>query len=187
MLQRPHRGEPLPLELVNTRWMSRGQPRDFLADDLGLGQWLSENGFTGPAEEARDALLEARDAIAEALAAPGDEAGTRLQAETRLNAVLAHGCLRLAVHGGKPVRTVECDDGWLPGWTAVSRYLELTETQSDRLRQCAHPDCVLYFHDTSRNGTRRWHSMETCGARSKAARHYKRMHTPQPGSANSDA
>lgn len=42
----------------------------------------------------------------------------------------------------------------------------------DRIRRCAHPDCVLFFYDTSKNGTRRWHSMATCGNRTKAARHY---------------
>jgi predicted RNA-binding Zn ribbon-like protein len=33
---------------------------------------------------------------------------------------------------------------------------------------------VLFFYDTSKNGTRRWHSMATCGNRTKAARHYAR-------------
>ena len=44
-----------------------------------------------------------------------------------------------------------------------------------RIRQCAHPDCVLFFYDTSKNGTRRWHSMATCGNRAKAARHRARV------------
>ena len=34
--------------------------------------------------------------------------------------------------------------------------------------------CVLYFYDTSRNGTRRWCSMQGCGGRAKASRHYAR-------------
>jgi predicted RNA-binding Zn ribbon-like protein len=174
MLERPHRGEPLPLDLVNTRWVSRGQLVDFFAEGLGVGAWLSENGFSDSAADAGAALLEARDALAQTLADPCEAA------EARLNAVLAHGRVRLSMCGGRPQRTVESDAGWLPAWTAVSRYLELAETRQDRVRQCAHPECVLYFLDTSRNGTRRWHSMETCGARSKAARHYRRARAGRP-------
>lgn len=40
--------------------------------------------------------------------------------------------------------------------------------RTDRVRQCAHPDCVMVFLDTSKNGSRRWCSMETCGNREKA-------------------
>ncbi|MEK8104393.1 CGNR zinc finger domain-containing protein [Micromonospora sp. M12] len=45
------------------------------------------------------------------------------------------------------------------------------------------PACVLHFYDTSRNGTRRWCSMDGCGGRAKAARHYQRHRAaPPPGS-----
>ncbi|MDP9841516.1 CGNR zinc finger domain-containing protein [Streptosporangium lutulentum] len=176
MLERPHRGEPLPLELVNTRWVSGGKLVDFFEDDLHVGRWLAEHGFADRVPDARVPLLEARDALRDALDRPGDAT------EARLNAVLAHGSVRTEIHGGRPERTVDADAGWLPAWTAVSRYAELIETQPDRVRQCAHPECVLYFHDTSRNGTRRWHSMETCGARSKSQRHYRRAQSGQSAS-----
>lgn len=42
------------------------------------------------------------------------------------------------------------------------------------LKPCAHPDCILWFLDTSKNRSRRWCSMETCGNRHKVARHYER-------------
>jgi predicted RNA-binding Zn ribbon-like protein len=168
-MQRPHVGEPLALDLVNTRWMSRGSQVDFLEDEQNVRTWLAENGFSEPSQEAWPALLEARDALRASLV------GSRPEAERALNAVLEHGAVRLAVHDGRPERTVRAESGWLAAWTAVSQYLDLIEGQADRVRQCAHPDCVLFFHDTSRNGTRRWHSMETCGARSKAQRHYRRV------------
>ncbi|OPX12458.1 CGNR zinc finger domain-containing protein, partial [Gordonia sp. i37] len=41
----------------------------------------------------------------------------------------------------------------------------------DRIRQCQHPQCVLWYLDTSRSGTRRWCSMAICGNRTKARRH----------------
>ncbi|WP_435796124.1 CGNR zinc finger domain-containing protein [Micromonospora arida] len=34
---------------------------------------------------------------------------------------------------------------------------------------------VRTYYDTSRNGTRRWRSMDGCGARAKAARHHQRQ------------
>lgn len=45
----------------------------------------------------------------------------------------------------------------------------------DRVRRCANPKCVLLFFDSSKNGTRRWHDMATCGNRAKAAAHHERV------------
>jgi len=42
------------------------------------------------------------------------------------------------------------------------------------VRRCADPRCTRVFLDTSRNGTRRWCDMGTCGNRAKAARHRAR-------------
>jgi predicted RNA-binding Zn ribbon-like protein len=66
------------------------------------------------------------------------------------------------------------DPAHLPGWLAAVNYAELVGATPDRIRRCAHPDCVLHFLDTSARGTRRWCSMAVCGNRAKAARHYAR-------------
>lgn len=50
----------------------------------------------------------------------------------------------------------------------------LVSWRPNRLRRCEHPDCVMLFIDTSKNGRRRWCSMETCGNREKAAGHRAR-------------
>ena len=42
------------------------------------------------------------------------------------------------------------------------------------LRRCGASECVLWFLDLTKNRSRRWCSMETCGNRHKVARHYKR-------------
>ena len=42
------------------------------------------------------------------------------------------------------------------------------------VRKCENPECVLYFHDTTKNHSRRWCSMSACGNRMKAAAFYKR-------------
>lgn len=44
-----------------------------------------------------------------------------------------------------------------------------------RVRRCADPRCGRVFLDGSRNGTRRWCDMGTCGNRAKAARHRARL------------
>ncbi|WP_348538247.1 ABATE domain-containing protein, partial [Nocardia farcinica] len=45
---RPHLGEPLALDLLNTRWMNNG-PQDLLTDVDGLEIWLASAGLTGRA------------------------------------------------------------------------------------------------------------------------------------------
>ena len=37
------------------------------------------------------------------------------------------------------------------------------------IRKCENPDCILFFHDTSKNHTRRWCSMGLCGNRAKVS------------------
>lgn len=44
-----------------------------------------------------------------------------------------------------------------------------------RVHECAAEDCGWLFMDTSKNGRRRWCSMETCGNRAKARRHRERQ------------
>ena len=49
----------------------------------------------------------------------------------------------------------------------------LTSGRLDRIRECPGLDgCGWLFYDTSRNGSRRWCSMEGCGNRAKGRRHY---------------
>lgn len=49
----------------------------------------------------------------------------------------------------------------------------LSSPLSSRIRECASPDCILFFVDTSRPGKRRWCSMDRCGNISKT-RGYRR-------------
>lgn len=167
MLERLLIGETLPLDLVNTEWVDHGASVDFLDDTAAADVWFRDYGFD-PADEDLSALRKARAAIRRCLDAPGPTA------DADLNAVLAHGYDRITMSGNTPSTTAVTDRGWGAAWQAARAFAELMGTHPDRVRQCAHPDCVLYFRDTSRNGSRRWHSMETCGARTKSARHYRR-------------
>ncbi|MGW3941429.1 CGNR zinc finger domain-containing protein [Streptomyces phaeochromogenes] len=167
---RPLTGEPLSLDLLNTRWMHEGATQDLLTDTEGLTVWLAANALDFTADEAtlRHALT-ARDALRAAVD------GSLAEGAGRVDAVLAHGRIRATLTAEGPGEAAEFrDPSWGPAWHAARDYLELLDTAPDRIRHCAHEACVLHFFDTSRNGTRRWCSMAACGNRAKASRHYAR-------------
>ena len=43
------------------------------------------------------------------------------------------------------------------------------------VRRCANSECVWLFIDASKNATRRWCAMASCGNRAKARRHYLKL------------
>jgi predicted RNA-binding Zn ribbon-like protein len=63
-----------------------------------------------------------------------------------------------------------------PLWPVVKSAADLlTKGPLDRVRQCPGPgNCGWLFLDLSKNATRRWCDMRTCGNRVKAHRHYQR-------------
>ncbi|WP_225832132.1 CGNR zinc finger domain-containing protein [Streptomyces sp. NK08204] len=169
---RPLTGEPLALDLLNTRWNKEGVTQDLLADLDGLAVWLRSNGLDGA--HAADAvalrhLRQAREALRTAVdGSPGEGAPL-------VDAVLAHGRIRARLTTEGPAEEPEfTDPAWGPAWLAARDYLALITQAPDRIRACAHEACILHFFDTSRNGTRRWCSMAACGNRAKASRHYAR-------------
>lgn len=170
---RPLRGEPLALDLVNTEWVESGHRQDLLADADGTTGWLGEHGFDisrADLDEVRGHLLATREALR--LLLEGDQAG---DGRARLNAILERGRVIVALGAAGPVWSYEVAAGWQPAWHAAFNYVELLRRwPASRIKACAHPDCILYFLDTSKNGTRRWCDMRTCGNRAKARRHYRR-------------
>lgn len=54
----------------------------------------------------------------------------------------------------------------------------LGEPERHRIRQCE--ACILHFFDTSRKGSRRWCSMNTCGNRLKVANYQRRKRDSFP-------
>lgn len=51
----------------------------------------------------------------------------------------------------------------------------LVSEQLSTVRVCAAPDCNWLFLDTSKNSSRRWCDMKSCGNRAKVRRHYQRQ------------
>lgn len=60
---------------------------------------------------------------------------------------------------------------WPLAWSAAEL---LTSPEVERLKQCGQEDCRWVFLDLSKNRSRRWCTMEDCGNRAKARRHYHR-------------
>ncbi|MFC4048807.1 CGNR zinc finger domain-containing protein [Actinomadura syzygii] len=175
MAHRPLTGEPLPLDLVNTRWPSGDAMLDEFDEPGALAAWLREHdlppgGADGDPERYLAPLRAARTAIRRSLDDGVDDG---------VNAVLAHGTLRLSLEDGAPAEHPVLDDeAWRPAWLAARAHLDLiAAAPPDRLRRCAGDGCILWFLDTSRNGRRRWCSMTACGNRAKARAHYARTTT----------
>ena len=168
---RPLTGEPLALDLVNTVWAGDGELHDLLDTAAGHRAWLAQHELGGPVGgAARRNLVQARDAIRAVLETPGDA-----RAAARLDRILAHGRLRLRVDAQGAREQVEVPAPWRAGWLAARDLLRLLAERGDRVRRCGNDECVLWFLDTSRAGTRRWCSMTGCGNRLKARRHYSRL------------
>lgn len=75
-------------------------------------------------------------------------------------------------------RLTEDGLGWTTeaDWAArvVLAWGELERDLPGRLRPCANDECRLFLLDRSRAGRARWCSMQGCGNRMKARRHYDR-------------
>ena len=57
-----------------------------------------------------------------------------------------------------------------PLWSIVQDAVDLlVHAELDRVRECAADDCGWLFIDTTRNRSRRWCSMQTCGNRAKVS------------------
>lgn len=61
------------------------------------------------------------------------------------------------------------------GYLAHEAATLLASPQAEQVKRCCNENCILIFLDTSRSHKRRWCSMDICGNRAKAAKHYKKI------------
>lgn len=186
-------GGYLALDFVNTAggWV-RGPFFDNLQEPSDLLDWAAHAG----AIETGAAARLARDVDAGAGALLLDKARTLRGAIYRTGAALAKGDdperadlaalrdagssalaqSRLVRHGGgfRPDFSGTSAEAALLGPIALSA-LDMLETGNfDRLKQCPGEDCGWLFFDRSKNNSRRWCDMATCGNRDKGRRHRAR-------------
>ena len=127
----------------------------------------------------REALFRLFSAIAAGAAPAADDLAALNAAPA---GALAHG--RVAREHGRYVWSWDADPAALdrPLWPIVQSAANLLlEGDLSRLRQCAAGDCAWLFLDTSRNHSRHWRSMPSCGNRAKVRefRERKRATTPE--------
>jgi predicted RNA-binding Zn ribbon-like protein len=192
-------GGRLAFDFLNTVDPRHGKRRqEFLTDFPALTRWAvragaidSETGrrlLDRAEENPRAAGLAFRDALAlrerlyevfSSLAADVQPQPSSVQALSLAHATaLSHSLILPAA------------DSYEWGWDEHPRYLDrpiwpivrdagevLTTCDVKRIRECPGPDgCGWIFYDASRNGKRRWCSMDVCGNRAKGRRHYARHH-----------
>ena len=190
-------GERLCLDFVNT--LEKEVPPDpveYLGTYADLARWGRHVRVLTEDEVAR--ALERGIAHPEAALVVHARAIAFRRTLTRLFTAIAHGedpescdlrALEDAAVGAAPSLRLrrEADQyDWI--WTDADRQVErllweiarsalhvLRHDDLARLKECPGAgDCGSLFLDTSRNGTRRWCSMEGCGSRIKMRRHYAR-------------
>ncbi|GEM49323.1 CGNR zinc finger domain-containing protein [Deinococcus cellulosilyticus] len=167
-LLRPVTSEPLSLDLVNCEFMSSGVRQDQLADLEGTLSWLADHGLKVAEQDlqaVRSNLIATRSALRTLLRDPENPV-----AYLALSQVLARGHLRTALDPTGVSEQVVVDAAWKPAWLAAQNYTELLRESPERIKACSNHQCILHFFDTSKNNSRRWCSMATCGNRAKATR-----------------
>ncbi|MFE3181053.1 CGNR zinc finger domain-containing protein [Streptomyces violascens] len=179
-------GEPLVLDLVNTRPVEGGCRKDLLATPEQLAAWLALQAHRLP------------EGLAEGMSDESDLApvrAVRQDAETALRALLdgdappraALRRLTEAQRAAPPVRALHWDgaavtaDERREGPLGVRIAALLAEAAADlltdpvalgRLKQCEADACVMLFLPA--HPRRRWCSPTRCGNRARVARYYER-------------
>jgi len=182
----PLLGEPLPIELANTEYLVRGQPKDGLRAGRDLTAWLREirprldTPVTDHELLAVDSirLSQARSlrsciraltaaAVHEVRPDPGviDELNRHARVALRWHELRWNELPRVETCGDTPlVATALCEIAQ----TAVDLF---ASPQRLVINMCAAPDCILYF---CKDHPRREWCSTGCGNRVRAARHYDR-------------
>jgi predicted RNA-binding Zn ribbon-like protein len=172
----------LCLEFANTRyWRGQAAPTETLNAPEDLAAWTVANeGLKAaklPARREFERALELRELVHRLFDAHAQAKAPAARDVESLNAALAEAPARTTLkrERGGYVWDVDMRSGTALAllapvlWTAGDL---LAGTRLDRVRRCANPECGWLFLDDSRAGKRRWCSMQSCGNRAKARRHY---------------
>ena len=185
------------LDFLNTEVAVEGRPRDLVAGLEDLVGWLERAGAIDRATaraavrrwagtRAGAALVDQARALRSALRRVADAAAVGRPAPRaaleRVNALLARGAaVDRVIPSGRPGSSLAARFTFATRPTCWCRSRRpradfICHADPTRVRRCAHPECVLYFLDGTKNGTRRWCDMRTCGNRANAAAYYRRHH-----------
>lgn len=173
----------LCLEFVNTRyWRGRPAPTETLNTVEDLTAWAAANvklrkEMLGQAEFER--AIELRETIYRLFDATARDKPPAPRDLEAFNSALAAAPARRRLRKDRDgfswtveMKSSTAHDLLAPVlWSAGDL---LAGTRLGRARLCANPQCRWLFLDDSRAGKRRWCSMQACGNRAKARRHYRK-------------
>ncbi|TPI18362.1 CGNR zinc finger domain-containing protein [Mesorhizobium sp. B4-1-1] len=172
----PHRiSGNIALDLANTiSWRGTDRETDHLTTVDDIVAWAKEAGsidsrFAIPAHE-RGALVNRTMALRSAITEAGSAIAHHKEAPaSALDVIrdLAAGALQASEISGAPVTFAFQGIDKIVGAVAWSALDLLRGDELPRLKQCPPDDCHWLFIDRTKNGSRRWCDMGTCGNRAK--------------------
>ncbi len=155
-------------------------PADYFADGESVGRWLQDRGFElspAPTDEDARAFRRARAAIGAWLQyrCHGGEIEERTRTVIASLSERAPLLLQLDDDGALRLAPASRDmAGLLSELMAVLHRADVLGNL-DRIKVCADPGCRWAFYDSSKNRSRVWCDMGTCGARSKVRAYRSRL------------
>jgi len=183
-MEAPLVGDHLALDMLNTEARDDGTAIDFWTSADDVLAWLSRQSIAAKGVVNHQELL----AQAHALRTLARRLIVRRQeGKSDTDADIAG--LNRYLHASVSAPHLERDDeGQLKltrtasGATVAALLGPLAEAVAQLLvegdfalvRQCEHPDCILWFYDRTKSHKRRWCSMAVCGNRYKAAQFRQR-------------
>ena len=180
----PMLGDHLAMDLLNTEARDDGKAIEFWNSDDDVLQWLARYGIAPVSENSSFAPTElltqpkalrtlARKLITEL---KEDKTPDISELNQYLHAFDTRPHLARDAEGKLTLSRVSHSDsiGSLLGPVAEAVAELLVEGNFDLVKQCEHPDCILWFYDKTKAHKRRWCSMALCGNRHKAAQFRKR-------------
>jgi predicted RNA-binding Zn ribbon-like protein len=188
-------GGRLCLDFANTVGASRESPKEYLSGYADLVSWSRQAGAVAE-DEARRLLREARrrpeaaaatlaharelrEAIYRIFAAGAGGLPPRAGDLATLNASLVRALSHLRVDPAPGGFSWRWEAGAAnldrPLWAVARSAAELLVSEDRaQVRKCAGTGCDWLFLDLSRNHSRRWCDMKSCGNRAKARRYYEK-------------
>ncbi|MBH0200176.1 MAG: hypothetical protein HP497_12280 [Nitrospira sp.] len=185
-------------DFINTQMIVNGEPTDLLESFDDFISWLVQaNLLTKAQAEVAGAELNHKECI------------SSLEQAKTFRTTLRDLTARIVARKSIPASIINVINQFLsqrPGYPQLVRrkggfeqrfhsaaapvhnlLVPLAETAGDLLcradfaliKKCGNPACILYFYDTTKNHTRNWCSMQTCGNRMKVAAHYRRNRSRQ--------
>jgi predicted RNA-binding Zn ribbon-like protein len=152
-------------------------------DELGSLEdaraWCLSYGLAPPKDESHLRLVhEFRETLRDLLFSNNGE-GDAPTAWERLRPFLASTRLSLAVNPTRGLELSPEDKGPIASLLAIVYESQLHGTWS-RLRACRKSSCRFAYYDRTKNASRAWCSMATCGNQAKAQRRRQRQRTVSP-------